>query len=154
MKGVNYKKLRRFDIGKIRAINPGYQTNKEVVDTSSFQSNAGYDMSKDTQAVRNAILPQALTSASGLGNAAMNFAQNYTTLASAATTNVNTAISKGLVDAAGKFTEKGAEWATKAGIQGADELFAVQDGPRDPSLDGLGPLSEGDADAGRSRRRF
>lgn len=82
MKNVNYKSLRRFDLGT-RATNPGYQTNKNVVSTNAFESNAGYDMRGDTQAVRNSILPSALTGLSSMGNAAMNFAQNYTTEAAA-----------------------------------------------------------------------
>lgn len=82
MKNVNYKSLRRFEIGHVPT-NPGYQTNKEVVSTNAFQSNAGYDMRGDTQAVRSSILPSALTGLSSMGNAAMNFAQNYTTEAAA-----------------------------------------------------------------------
>ena len=49
MKGINYNKLKKFDIGT-RPTNPGYQTNTSVVDTSSFASNSGYDMSGDVQA--------------------------------------------------------------------------------------------------------
>lgn len=82
MKNVNYKSLRRFEIGHAPT-NPGYQTNKNVVSTNAFESNAGYDMRGDTQAVKNSILPSALTGLSSMGNAAMNFAQNYTTEAAA-----------------------------------------------------------------------
>lgn len=124
MKNVNYKSLKRFDLGT-RATNPGYQTNKNVVSTNAFESNAGYDMRGDTQAVRNSILPSALTGLSGAGNAAMNFAQNYTSLASAASTNVSNAIAKKLVDTAGNFTAKGAKLAVEAGIKGAAEGTAA-----------------------------
>ena len=120
MKNVNYKSLRRFEIGHA-PINPGYQTNKNVVSTNAFESNAGYDMHGDTQAVRNSILPSALAGSNSIGNAAMNFAQNYTSLASAASTNVSNAISKKLVDAAGNFTKLGAQKAAEAGIKGAAE---------------------------------
>lgn len=124
MKNVNYKSLRRFEIGHA-PINPGYQTNKNVVSTNAFGSNAGYDMRGDTQAVKNSILPSALAGLGSVGNTAMNFAQNYTSLASAASTNVSNAISKGLVDTAGNFTAKGAELAVKNGIQGAAEGAAA-----------------------------
>lgn len=82
MKNVNYKSLRRFEIGHAPT-NLGYQTNKNVVSTNAFESNAGYDMRGDTQAVKSSILPSALTGLSSMGNAAMNFAQNYTTEAAA-----------------------------------------------------------------------
>jgi hypothetical protein len=73
MKNVNYKSLRRFEIGHAPT-NPGYQTNKNVVSTNAFESNAGYDMHGDTQAVRSSILPSALAGSNSIGNAAMNFA--------------------------------------------------------------------------------
>lgn len=97
MKNVNYKSLKRFDLGT-RATNPGYQTNKNVVSTNAFESNAGYDMRGDTQAVRNSILPSALTGLSSMGNAAMNFAQNYTTEAAAKAAQAagNTAVKAGM----------------------------------------------------------
>ena len=97
MKNVNYKSLRRFDLGT-RATNPGYQTNKNVVSTNAFESNAGYDMRDDTQAVRNSILPSALTGLSSMGNAAMNCAQNYTTEAAAKAAQAagNTAVKAGM----------------------------------------------------------
>lgn len=124
MKNVNYKSLRRFEIGHAPT-NLGYQTNKNVVSTNAFESNAGYDMRGDTQAVRNSILPSAMTGLGSIGNAAMNFAQNYTSLASAASTNVSNAISKGLVDTAGNFTKLGAQKAVEAGIKGAAEGTAA-----------------------------
>ena len=124
MKNVNYKSLRRFEIGHAPT-NPGYQTNKNVVSTNAFESNAGYDMRGDTQAVRNSILPSAMTGLGGGVNAAMNFAQNYTSLASAASTNVSNAIAKKLVDTAGNFTAKGAKLAVEAGIKGAAEGTAA-----------------------------
>ena len=137
MKNVNYKSLRRFEIGHTPT-NPGYQTNKNIVSTNAFESNAGYDMRGDTQAVRNSILPSALTGLSSMGNAAMNFAQNYTSLASAASTNVSNAISKGLVDTAGKFTKYGAEKAVEAGIKGAAEGTAAGAAGTEAALKGSG----------------
>jgi hypothetical protein len=73
MKNVNYKSLRRFEIGHAPT-NLGYQTNKNVVSTNAFESNAGYDMRGDTQAVKNGILPSALAGLGSVGNTAMNFA--------------------------------------------------------------------------------
>lgn len=97
MKNVNYKSLRRFEIGHAPT-NLGYQTNKNVVSTNAFESNAGYDMRGDTQAVKNSILPSALTGLSSMGNAAMNFAQNYTTEAAAKAAQAagNTAVKAGM----------------------------------------------------------
>lgn len=137
MKNVNYKSLRRFEIGHAPT-NLGYQTNKNVVSTNAFESNAGYDMRGDTQAVKNSILPSALTGLSSMGNAAMNFAQNYTSLASAASTNVSNAISKGLVDTAGNFTKLGAQKAVEAGIKGAAEGTAAGAAGTEAALKGSG----------------
>ena len=83
MKGINYNKLKRFDIGT-RPTNPGYQTNTSVVDTSSFASNSGYDMSGDVQAQQNKWMPTVLSGVQNLGNVAMNVAKNYTTESAAA----------------------------------------------------------------------
>jgi len=62
MKGINYNKLKRFDIGT-KPTNPGYQTNTSVVDTSSFASTPGYDMSGDVQAQQNKWMPTVLSGA-------------------------------------------------------------------------------------------
>lgn len=62
MKNINYNKLRKFDPGKI-AVNPGYQTNTSVIDTSSFASTPGYDMSGDVQAQQNKWMPTVLSGA-------------------------------------------------------------------------------------------
>lgn len=83
MKGINYNKLKRFDIGT-RPTNPGYQTNTSVVDTSSFASNSGYDMSGDVQVQQNKWMPTVLSGVQNLGNVAMNVAKNYTTESAAA----------------------------------------------------------------------
>lgn len=83
MKGINYNKLKRFDIGT-KPTNPGYQTNTSVVDTSSFASTPGYDMSGDVQAQQNKWMPTVLSGAQNLGNVAMNIAKNYTTESAAA----------------------------------------------------------------------
>lgn len=83
MKGINYNRLKRFDIGT-RPTNPGYQTNTSVVDTSSFASNSGYDMSGDVQVQQNKWMPTVLSGVQNLGNVAMNVAKNYTTESAAA----------------------------------------------------------------------
>lgn len=106
MKNVNYKSLRRFEIGHAPT-NPGYQTNKNVVSTNAFESNSGYDMHGDTQAVRNSILPSALTGLSSMGNAAMNFAQNYTT------------------EAAAKAAQEAGDTAAKAGMNTLGKVASI-----------------------------
>ena len=98
MKGINYKNLRRFDIGKLKPTNPGYQTNTNVVNTGLFAATPGYDMSGDVTAQEKVLMPTILSGAQSVGNVAMNVAQNYTSQAAAKAAQAagNTAVKAGM----------------------------------------------------------
>lgn len=117
MKNVNYKNLRRFDLGTIRT-NPGYQTNKNIVNTGAFSAQAGYDMSGDVSAVQRSVLPTIMTGLGSVGNAAMNFASNYTSQSAATAANLATI---------GKTAEEATKLANAAG-QSLDAYAASQAG--------------------------
>lgn len=78
MKNVNYKNLRRFDLGTIKT-SPGYQANKNIINTGMFDAQSGYDMSNDVQTVKQSLVPSAISGLGNLGQTALNVAKNYTT---------------------------------------------------------------------------
>ena len=130
--------IQHFDLGKNQIIDSGRQSTTDV-NPSTFSSTGaytGYNNTADTY--RSSILPQTMSNlAGGIGTVGTMFS-NLTSFGSAAATNVQNAISNGLVTAAGTFTQKGAEAAVKAGMQSAGSGLSVGSKGTQAALKGAG----------------
>lgn len=76
MKNVNYKSLRKFDLGTIGST--GYQANTSNINAGAMGSTPGYNISNDASAIRSSILPTVISGAAGLAPTASNLATNWT----------------------------------------------------------------------------
>lgn len=119
MKGVNYNKLKKFDLGKIN-INPGYQTNTNAVNTGSFQSTSGYDMSNDISTMNRSVLPQAIGKAGSIASTLGSIYSNTLTQAQADAANIaasgisEAALTQGAKEAGVSLSEYAADAAKGA----------------------------------------
>lgn len=139
MKNVNYKKLRRYDIGK-RPSYIGYQPGVGV-NTSGFSSTPQYDMSSQVSEQQRAIVPTAISGALNLGGTGYQIFSNYITpkaaekaTQAAASTGVGTATKAGLT-ALGKIAAGAG--ALYGGLNIANDIVGYSDRLRGDDLQNM-----------------
>lgn len=140
MKHINYKYLKnqaeRYDIGKM-PISSGYQRGQGV-STADFTSSPAYNMQNETSAVTKNAIGNTISQAGTIGTNLYSMGSAMITPFSSAATNVNNAISNGLVNSAGQFTQKGAEMAVKGGFTSAGSGLNAGAAGTEAALKGAG----------------
>ena len=110
--------LPKFDIGKNQIISTGRQSTTSV-DTSKFSATGGYTgYNNEANTYDRSIFPQTLSTLTNTASTLGTMVSNFTTQSAAASTNIATALSKGLVDTAGNFTPAGAAAAGSGAAAG------------------------------------
>lgn len=136
MKNINYKQLKRYDIGKMPT-DSGYQRGQQI-STADFTNTPAYSMSNEVSAVNRNTFHNTASQAATIGKSIYDMTKSMPALLPAATTNVNSAISNGLVTSAGQFTQKGAEAAVKAGFTSAGSGLNAGAAGTEAALKGAG----------------
>lgn len=116
MKEVDYKQLKRYDIGKMPT-DTGYQVGQQA-NLTGISSTPGQDISNQIKQTNTSTIHSGISQLGTLGYNAYNLANSFTTASSAAAQNLAKAVSNGWI-AGGKFTEAGVKAATDAGLTGA-----------------------------------
>lgn len=135
MKNIDYKQLKRYDIGKMPGMSSGYQQNSNVPNFSAYKSNPGYDMTNDIRQTNASAIGTGLSKAGQMASNLGSMFQGYTSTAAANAANVaaanaiNTAggtIAKQTIKEGGKAladaVTEGGGTAVKAGLSTAGKV--------------------------------
>lgn len=137
MKNINYKQLKRYDVGK-QIISNGYQGSTQTILPTGYVDKPITTMDNSISGQNLQTFTDAVSRISSYGSIFSN--SNFKPLSNfgAAQQNVNNAISSGLTTSEGLFTQKGAEAAFNAGFKEAGSGLAAGKAGTEAALKGSG----------------
>lgn len=136
MKNINYKQLKRYDIGKM-PISSGYQRGQEV-STADFTSSPAYNMQNETSAITKNAIGNTISQAGTIGTNLYNMATNVG--------NISKGISAGIATNAQNFSAL-TSGAAKTTLTGLD--LAAGEGGR-ITVEGLKDVGQAASNAAKT----